>query len=912
MNSTFYKAGNIVKEKIKAQTSQLTSSVSRRSDYVDPKNMVNPDASKIRLISYRTKLHSSEKHSSKAEQYDENDKVDLFLASLNWSKNDALATRIGNKFIAYKCDVQEALLDFRKYETTRKLESVYTIWLAEPRLIQEIRSPKFRAIPVLTNNPLILIFKARCHNPETSPVLLTMRAFMCNLDALVESNSDANKRGIIFIIDMTDTVFEKFDYMLIHKFQRVLRDACTVQLKAVYVVNVPTWYHSIFKVLFVDSGRMQQLLEAMFPPQYMPANLFKSDTDVLQDNRLLQVPAANDHSSGANEMNSSIFVESEYGSQKLAKLLESWPARCINILTDVRYIFLQRHYTLKRPVGYHSSMSRQPKQSERQFDDNISARFRCISFVQLPGFKDHMRECSMSNEHMSTPQTFYMAGIQEVTVRDFVAKISQKKLWEQLDAEFKSVESLSYRNYEKKDIRAFRDKMNASKNRYSNIVCLELSRVVLHGSMDGNDYIHANFVDSALHPRALINTQGPMHSTTGDFWQMVWEQHSYIVVMVTRMTERNESKCYQYWPKNPNREMKVSETLTVRNVTSESALDNVKRVSDMKSFNNFDVTVLELVYKNTDSDRGTRRYKGYNSIYGKDKLAATTGKARANYGDGSVSSDTRLPKPRQNSSSASFYDQSGHPTDYGQVGGADDVTVNGNSQSCRRIVYHFKYNGWPDHDVPKDVDSLLNMRRAMRLLQASLVKNDETWHGHRFGPPAVIHCSAGIGRTGTFSVIDICLSSLEIDIVTSYVNNQLVDTRSDDGLSMSSEHSASHRSPDYQAPSIPRGELHGASDLRKSNGQLVSNGDTSLSGMRPTHLSLNNPTGGYDEMDTKILSIPEVLMALRSQRAHSVQNARQYSLCYECVFRYITTRLSSNTTKAIMKHMSHDIDVSSL
>lgn len=41
-------------------------------------------------------------------------------------------------------------------------------------------------------------------------------------------------------------------------------------------------------------------------------------------------------------------------------------------------------------------------------------------------------------------------------------------------------------------------------------------------------------------PRAFIATQGPMLHTVGDFWDMVWQERSSIIVMVTRLKENNE------------------------------------------------------------------------------------------------------------------------------------------------------------------------------------------------------------------------------------------------------------------------------------------------------------------------------------------------------------------------------------
>lgn len=45
--------------------------------------------------------------------------------------------------------------------------------------------------------------------------------------------------------------------------------------------------------------------------------------------------------------------------------------------------------------------------------------------------------------------------------------------------------------------------------------------------------------------RAYIATQGPTVNTVGDFWRMVWQECSPIVVMITNIEEKNEVRLNQ-------------------------------------------------------------------------------------------------------------------------------------------------------------------------------------------------------------------------------------------------------------------------------------------------------------------------------------------------------------------------------
>ncbi|XP_054914100.1 receptor-type tyrosine-protein phosphatase H-like [Poeciliopsis prolifica] len=78
-------------------------------------------------------------------------------------------------------------------------------------------------------------------------------------------------------------------------------------------------------------------------------------------------------------------------------------------------------------------------------------------------------------------------------------------------------------------------------------------------------------------------------------------------------------------------------------------------------------------------------------------------------------------------------------------------TIKQKRSSEQRSVRHFHFTVWPDRGVPQGTDVLIQFRR--------IVRQDIESDGSE--APTVVHCSDGVGRTGTFIALDFLLQQLE-------------------------------------------------------------------------------------------------------------------------------------------------------
>ncbi|ODQ55946.1 receptor/non-receptor type protein-tyrosine phosphatase [Saitoella complicata NRRL Y-17804] len=121
-------------------------------------------------------------------------------------------------------------------------------------------------------------------------------------------------------------------------------------------------------------------------------------------------------------------------------------------------------------------------------------------------------------------------------------------------ASYRAIQEAEYRRLDESDdlhspysVLEAQKEENESRNRYRDVLPYEHSRLKL----SNGGYINASLIPSYHEDPALptyIATQGPLPNTSGHFWQLVVEQGTRIVIMLTPLSEGGRTKCHKYWP----------------------------------------------------------------------------------------------------------------------------------------------------------------------------------------------------------------------------------------------------------------------------------------------------------------------------------------------------------------------------
>ncbi|XP_059970275.1 tyrosine-protein phosphatase non-receptor type 13 isoform X7 [Mesoplodon densirostris] len=147
-------------------------------------------------------------------------------------------------------------------------------------------------------------------------------------------------------------------------------------------------------------------------------------------------------------------------------------------------------------------------------------------------------------------------------------------------------------------------KENRRKNRYKNILPYDATRVPLG---DEGGYINASFIKIPVGREEFvyIACQGPLPTTVGDFWQMIWEQKSTVIAMMTQEVEGEKIKCQRYWPNVLGKTTMVSNRLRLALVRVQQLKGFVVRAMTLEDIQTGEVRHISHLNFTAWPDHGT-------------------------------------------------------------------------------------------------------------------------------------------------------------------------------------------------------------------------------------------------------------------------------------------------------------------
>ncbi|KAF9569789.1 hypothetical protein CPC08DRAFT_756770 [Agrocybe pediades] len=290
-----------------------------------------------------------------------------------------------------------------------------------------------------------------------------------------------------------------------------------------------------------------------------------------------------------------------------------------------------------------------------------------------------------------------------------------------------------------------------AKNRYRHIWPFEHARVRLHQKREtDDDYINASYIQPLGTNKRYIATQGPLPATFTDFWTLCWEQNVHVIVMLTREVEGAMVKCGAYW---------------------------------------------------TDTDFGPLRLRlvSTEGLPPPDEHPATAGYFNDH---SSLSSHSSRPPPRRFPHSAGsqrhYRHHHYHTRRSETVKRVFELTHTGYPEAKPRQIIHLQYLEWPDMNVPDDPRGVLGLVKQVEDAANEAAANDQCADPkknrrqgdrqavsmnqidemtgiakHALGTqPVLLHCSAGVGRTGGFIAVDAVLDAIRREIRSNISGNK--------------------------------------------------------------------------------------------------------------------------------------------
>ncbi|XP_064869697.1 receptor-type tyrosine-protein phosphatase S-like isoform X1 [Oncorhynchus nerka] len=252
---------------------------------------------------------------------------------------------------------------------------------------------------------------------------------------------------------------------------------------------------------------------------------------------------------------------------------------------------------------------------------------------------------------------------------------------------------------------------NKFKNRLVNIMPYETTRVCLQPirGLEGSDYINASYIDGYRQQRGYMATQGPLAETTEDFWRMLWEHNSTIVVMLTKLREMGRVRLHTHKHTRTHTNTSAHACTYARTHTETHHTNTLRDTNTYVMLSLYlCVCLQEKCHQYWPAERSARY-----QYFVVDPMA-----------------EYNMPQ---------------------YILREFKVTDARDGQS--RTVRQFQFTDWPEQGVPKSGEGFIDF-----IGQVHKTKEQFGQDG-----PISVHCSVGVGRTGVFITLSIVLERMRYE-----------------------------------------------------------------------------------------------------------------------------------------------------
>ncbi|KAL0580131.1 hypothetical protein V5O48_001907 [Marasmius crinis-equi] len=325
-----------------------------------------------------------------------------------------------------------------------------------------------------------------------------------------------------------------------------------------------------------------------------------------------------------------------------------------------------------------------------------------------------------------------------------------------------------------------------------------------------DDYVNASYVQPLCTTRRYIATQGPLEATFNDFWTLVYQQNVHVIVMLTREVEGSMIKCGAYWKDEWYGPLQLKQ-LSIEGRLDEEQERQVGESGVDKSSGGFYFPVMP----DPEEEKSKKSKKRVKIKEQKKKSKGVDKENEKQSIKNRPPSSSGLPTSRGSPSSHTKLQSSFG--DLPIIKRTFELRHTGYPHVPPRKVVHLQFLDWPDMNVPEDPKGLLGLIQEVdtAVAEADVLEpgpdsvESETDEASATDPalttkatgvrffegdrprkhsrkrsneeidkktgvakhalgranaPVLLHCSAGVGRTGGYIAIDAVLDGIRREI----------------------------------------------------------------------------------------------------------------------------------------------------